>query len=391
MKFLKRCWAEIDLDQLERNYKALREKLSPGCRFMGVVKADAYGHGEHCIAKVLEELGADWLGVSNIEEALSIRSDGVKLPILVLGATPVEYVRELAEHNITQTVFSRDYAEALYEAASAARVRLDVHIKLDTGMNRIGFHPEHPEDMAMLLELYRCKYINWTGVFTHFASADETSEDGVAYTKNQFNHFIKACDLLESEGVSLGLRHCCNSAGTIHYPEMQLDMVRVGISLYGLLPSSECAEYITPYPVMSLYAAVTMVKKLQKGQQVSYGRIFTAPHDMVIATIAIGYADGYDRNYSNRGWVLLHGKEAPIVGRICMDQCMVDVTDIPEVKAGDIATVAGTDGDAVLTMDDLAALSDTINYEKVCLVGKRVTRLYKRHGQVVEATRYFSE
>ena len=391
MKYLKRCWAEIDLDQLERNYLAIKEKLSPGCKLMGVVKADAYGHGEHCISKTLEELGADWLAVSNIEEALSIRSGGVKLPILVLGATPAEYAKELAEHNITQTVFSRDYAEALYEAASAAKVRLDVHIKLDTGMNRIGFNPEEPEDMSMLLELYRSKYINWTGVFTHFASADETSEDGVAYTKMQFNRFIKACNLLESEGVSLGLRHCCNSAGAIHFPEMQLDMVRVGISLYGLLPSPECAEYITPYPVMSLYAAVTMVKKLKKGQQVSYGRIFTAPHDMVIATIAIGYADGYDRNYSNRGWVLLHGKEAPIVGRVCMDQCMVDVTDIPEVKVGDIATVAGTDGDAVLTMDDLAALSDTINYEKVCLVGKRVTRLYKRHGQVVEATRYYSE
>ena len=390
MKYLKRCWAEIDLDQLERNYHAVKEKLSPGCKFMAVVKADAYGHGEHRISKAVEELGADWLAVSNIEEALSIRSGGVKLPILVLGPTPAEYARELAEHNITQTVFSREYAEALYEAASALRVRLNVQIKLDTGMNRIGFNPGLPEDLAMLVELYRCKYINWTGVFTHFASADETGEDGVSYTRKQFDRFMEVCALLEAEGISLGLRHCCNSAGAIHFPEMQLDMVRVGISLYGLLPSPECAEYITPYPVMSLYAAVTMVKPLHKGQAVSYGRIFTAPKDMMIATIAIGYADGYNRNYSNRGWMLLHGKEAPIVGRICMDQCMVDVTDIPEVQVGDIATVAGTDGDATLTMDDLAALSDTINYEKVCLVGKRVTRLYKRHGQIVEATRYYS-
>lgn len=391
MRYLKRCWAEIDLDQLEKNYRAIREKLNPSCCLMAVVKADAYGHGEHNISKTVEELGADWLAVSNIEEALSIRSSGVKLPILVLGATPVEYVRELAEHRITQTVFSREYAEELCDAASAARVTLDIQVKLDTGMNRIGFCPDDKEDLELLIELYRCSHIHWSGVFTHFASADEASEDGVAYTKAQFDRFMEVCSLLESEGISPGLRHCCNSAGAIHFPHMQLDMVRIGISLYGLLPSPECASYITPYPVMSLHAAVTMVKRLPKGQAISYGRIYTAPRDMVVATIAIGYADGYDRGYSNRGWVLLHGKKAPIVGRVCMDQCMVDVTGIEEVAVGDIATVAGTDGEAVLSMDDLALLSGTVNYEKVCLVGKRVTRLYKRHGEVIEALRYFSE
>ena len=255
-------------------------------------------------------------------------------------------------------------------------------------MNRVGFCPESQADFDALVGLWAKNSLRVTGIFTHFAAADENGGDSPEFTRSQFERFTGLCSRLRGAGLDVGLRHCCNSAGIIRSPEMHLDLVRAGVSLYGLLPSEDCAGDIRPHPVMSLKTVVTMVKTVPAGQPVSYGRTFTAPRAMRVATIAVGYADGYDRGYSNRGRVLVRGQFAPILGRVCMDQCMVDVSGVDGVTAGEVVTLAGVDGEQAITMDDLAALSGTISYEKVCLVGKRVTRVNLRHGRVAEVEGY---
>jgi len=382
MNLMRRCWVGIDLDQMEKNYRALREKTDPHALMMGVVKADAYGHGAVRCASLLAQLGMDWFAVSNIVEALQLRRGGITQPILILGYTPPECAAALAENQITQALYSREYAEALADRAREAEVTVDVHIKADTGMGRIGFKPESPEDFEAILTAARSGVLRVTGIFTHFAVADENGE-GMEYTNEQFRRFTGLCDRLTGAGVEVGLRHCCNSAGILRCPEMHLDMVRAGISLYGLLPSGDCRSDIETYPVMSWHSVVSMVKEIGPGQTVSYGRTFMAHRPMRVATVAVGYADGYHRAYSSRGSVLIRGKAAPILGRVCMDQCIVDVSDIPGAAMGDTVTLVGRDGDAQITFDDLAQLADTVNYELVCLVGKRVDRVYSRGGRDV--------
>ena len=382
MELIRRCWAEVDLDQMEKNYKALRAKTEEKTLMMGVVKADAYGHGAVRCATLLEELGMDWFAVSNIAEAVQLRQGGITRPILILGYTPPECAGILAEQNITQALYSAEYAAALTADAERAGVTVDVHIKIDTGMGRIGFAPESAEDMAAICALKDNPQIHITGIFTHFAAADENG-DGMEYTKDQFRIFYDICQRLQDSGVEVGLRHCCNSAGILRCPEMQLDMVRAGISLYGLLPSNDCREDIVTYPVMNWRSVISMVKKITPGQTVSYGRTFMAHRAMRVATVTVGYADGYSRSYSNRGHVLIHGKSAAILGRVCMDQCIVDVTDIPEAAMGDVVTLVGREGDDCISFDHLAAMSGTINYELACLVGKRVDRIFLRYGQQI--------
>ena len=384
MEIIRRCWAEIDLDALKMNYIALRQKTAPGVQMMGVVKADAYGHGAVRCAALLAELGMDWFAVSNLSEAMQLRRGGITQPILVLGYTPTDCIGRLTEHRITQTVFSREYLQALTQAAQEAGVTAEIHLKVDTGMGRIGFSPEDEADFAAMAALNRNSALRVTGIFTHFAVADENGA-GEAYTQAQFERFTALCGRLEAAGLNIGLRHCCNSAGIIRYPAMHLDMVRAGVSLYGLLPSGDCAGQIEPHPVMRWQTVISMVKEIAAGQSVSYGRTFTAPQPMRVATLSVGYADGYSRGYSGRGSVLIHGQEAPILGRICMDQCVVDVTHIPQAAMGDRVTLAGQDGAGCISFDRLAALSDTINYELVCLVGKRVDRIYLSQGRVVAA------
>ncbi len=384
MEPIRRCWAEIDLDQMEQNYMELRGKLKPGTQMMGVVKADAYGHGAVQSARLLAELGIDWLGVSNISEAMQLRQGGIEQPILILGYTPPECADLLARHHITQALYSSDYACALSEAARQAGKKIDVHIKVDTGMGRIGFSPFVQEDFDLLCRLQHDPCLAVTGIFTHFAAADEKGE-GEDYTSCQFVQFTQFCDRLEKAGLKLGLRHCCNSAGILRCPEMQLDMVRAGISLYGLLPSADCRNDVKTYPVMSWRTVISMVKTIEPGQTVSYGRTFKAEERMKVATLPVGYADGYSRGYSNCGYVLVRGKKAPILGRVCMDQCLVDVSNIPDAAMGEVVTLAGTDGSERITMDQLAELSATINYEIVCLVGKRVDRIFLRKGRQIAA------
>ena len=384
MELIRRCWAEIDLDQMEQNYHALREKLKPETQMMGVVKADAYGHGAIRCARLLADIGINWFGVSNLSEAVQLRQGGITQPMLILGYTPPECASLLAEHHITQTAYSRDYLSALSAAAEQAGVTVDIHVKVDTGMGRIGFSDSDPQDFAVLCGLQQSSSLKVTGIFTHFAVADE-KDSGDRYTGEQFERFTRFCSKLEEAGLKTGLRHCCNSAGILRHPEMQLDLVRAGVSLYGLLPSADCEESIVTYPVMSWRTVVSLVKEIAPGQTVSYGRTFCAEKPMKVATISVGYADGYSRSYSNMGCVLIRGQKAPILGRVCMDQCVVDVTDIPDVTMGDYVTLAGCDGEETISFDSLAKLCSTINYELVCLVGKRVDRIFLKDGKQIAA------
>ena len=391
MKFFNRTWATIDLDALAENFDALRQSLS--CKTMVVLKADAYGHGDAACAQVLGQAGADWVAVSNLQEALAMRRSGVTLPVLVLGYTPPEAAGELAAQRISQAVFSAEYAHALSDAATAAAVQIDCHIKLDTGMSRIGLFAQQGAEAAAVDEIVaicRLPGLDCTGVFTHFASADEQTPDGDAFTHRQFDCFCKALALAEQRGVTFLLRHCCNSAAAIRFPQMQLDMVRLGIALYGLQPSDGIEPASYPLcPVLSLSSVVSMVKSLAPQAVVSYGRTYRVTEGArTIATLPVGYADGLRRNLGGKGRVLVHGCYAPIVGRVCMDQMMIDVTDIPDVHMGDEVVLIGRQGDNSILLDEWAALNNTIHYEETCLIGRRVPRVYRQGGQITQTVDY---
>lgn len=388
MDFLRRTWVEVDLDRIRNNYDRVREKVGNDCKVLCVVKANGYGHGAVQVARVLETAGCDWLAVSNIEEAEQLREAGIELPILILGSTPPERVSTLAEYNITQAVYSKECAEQLSSAAKAAGVTVSVHLKLDTGMRRIGFDATEPNEVALAAEVCQMAGLKVSGVFTHFASADGDGDADGSFVKTQYARFLDAIEAIEKTGVHFSIRHCCNSAATMTYPEFKLDMVREGIVLYGLAPSEQVA--IDGYlPAMSMKARVSMVKRVAAGESISYGRTYTAESDITVATVPVGYADGYIRAFS-KGEVLVQGKRAKIVGRICMDQMMIDVTGM-DVKTGDTVTLFGTDGEATLPVEELSALADTINYETVCLIGRRVPRVYIQNGAEVHVSGLLGE
>lgn len=375
--FLRRTWATVDLDCVAHNYRVVRSAMAPGCRMMAIIKADAYGHGDMYLSRELDTLGADCFGVSNINEALLIRSYGVIKPVLILGHTPAASVATLAAYRITQTVFSAEYARSLSAAAVAAGVRVNIHIKVDTGMARLGFACD-PGGTEEIESACRLPGLIAEGIFTHFSRADELNPEGIAYTREQFARFMAVCESLEKQGVTFALRHCCNSAGLLSYPDMQLDMVRPGIILYGLLPGPDCRGKLPLRPVMALESVVAMVREFPTGTKVSYGSTYTTDKARRLAVIPIGYADGYHRVLSGHARMLAGGRLAPVVGRVCMDQTIIDVTDAPGVSAGDVVTVMGGDGPSA---EDIAQLAGTIGYEVVCTVGKRVSRLYRRHGR----------
>ena len=387
-EFLKRTWAEIHLDRLQGNFQAIQASLAPGSQAMAVVKADGYGHGAAAAAKALREAGAAWFGVSNLEEAVQLRRAGIDGDILILSFTPPEEAGRLAEFAVTQTVLSRPYAEELDAAAQAAGVRVRVHLKVDTGMSRVGFLYHREGDEAVLDDMAaacRLPHLTAEGIFTHFASADEEEDGG--FTRRQFALFMDAVRRLEERGVSFALRHCCNSAATLRYPEMHLDMVRPGIILYGLSPAPWMEGMLPLDPVMELKTSVSMIKDLPADTPVSYGRIYTTGEARRVATVPIGYADGYPRVLSNRADMLLAGRRVRVVGRVCMDQCMLDVTGL-DVRESMVATVFGRDGEAFLPVEELADHMGTINYEVVCQISKRVPRLFVRDGQVVGQLNY---
>lgn len=382
--FLKRTWAEIDLDNIVHNYKVIRGLLKPDVKMMCIVKADAYGHGVEYVANQHQMLGADWFGVSNIEEARQLRQNGIVKPILILGYTPVERAAELYSSTITQSVFSLDYARELSKQAVANSITINVHLKIDTGMGRIGliYHDRERDRNAIeeAKEICSLPGLCCDGIFAHFAVADE-GEDGEAFTRQQFDNFNYLISELEKSGIKFKLRHCCNSAATIVYPEMHLDMVRPGIVLYGLAPSPLLEGAADLRPAMQLKTVISLLKNIESDTTVSYGRIFKTKRPTTVATVPIGYADGYPRAVSGKAEMLVNGVPAPVIGRICMDQCMLDVTAIDNVSEGMTVTVFGEDNGAFLPVDRVSELAGTINYETVCLIGKRVPRIFYRNGK----------
>ena len=366
-----RTWAEIDLGRLKHNYTALREQLAPGCRFVGVVKANAYGHGAVPVAQKLEEWGADYLAVACLEEAAELRQAGVRAPILILGVTLPRYAGELLAWDAAQAVGDLETGRALSAAAVAAGRTLTIHVKADTGMSRLGFlcdeaHLDHAaEEIAALCAL---PGLRAEGIFTHFSDADGCE----AYTMRQFTRFLDLLDKLSARGVTFEIRHCAASAAMLNYPCTHLDMVRPGIALYGHYPAPGM-EYTCPLlPVMTLKTRVAAVRDLPAGTCVSYGRTATLARDSRLAVLPVGYGDGYFRLFSNGQPVAIRGKKAPVVGRVCMDLTMVDVTDIPGVVPGDEAVLYG---DAA-PVEDGADRAGTIQYELLCDVSPRVPRVY---------------
>lgn len=384
-EILRRTWAEIDLDAVAHNFRTVRESTSPKAKVCCVVKADAYGHGAVRMAREYEALGADWFAVSNLEEALQLRFSGVKRPVLVLGFTPAEEAASLADHQISQCVYSLEYARELSRYAEKAGKTVKIHVKIDTGMSRLGFYfQDISRDEAAVEEVKTActlPSLYPEGIFTHFAVSDE-GRAGDAFTMRQFGCFKEMIEALLRAGVSFEVRHCANSAAVFDYPLSHLDMVRAGIVIYGLYPSGDLRNVPELKPALSLRSVVSHVKILKVGAAVSYGREFTAEREMRVATVPVGYADGYPRRLSPGGaQVLIQGKRCPILGRICMDQLMADVTGLEKVEIGDTVTLIGRDGEEEITADELAKRESTINYEVVCGLSKRVPRVYLKGGK----------
>ena len=387
MDFVRRTWAEISLDAIAHNFNEIKQKISGRAKICCVIKADGYGHGAVELARVYEALGADFFAVSNIDEGIEIRSAGVRLPILILGYTPVCDAQRLARYNISQAVFSQEYAAALSAQCAEYGCVCNIHIKCDTGMSRIGFMcQQFPRDNDSIEEICSaCALPNLRaeGLFTHFCVSDE-SDGGRAFTERQYQNFRYVADALRQRGLTIPLCHCSNSGAIEDYEQTYCDMVRAGIILYGLSPSPKLAGKLDLQPAMTLKTTVAYVKALRAGSDISYGRTFTAPKDMKIATVPIGYADGYVRQNAGEGYMLVNGRRAKIVGRICMDQTMLDVTDIDGVAVGDEVIVFGNGKYGEPTADSIAKNTDTINYEVVCLVGKRVPRVYYQNGKITD-------
>lgn len=379
----KRTWAEIDLDAAADNLAAIRRRIGEKPMLCCVIKADAYGHGAVRLAKEYEELGADWLALSNIEEAMQLRRAGITLPMLVLGYTPPEAAALLAENNISQCAYSSEYCTALSEYAVKSGVSVKIHIKVDTGMSRLGFYFQNiNRDTAVVEEIEnacRLPGLIPEGIFTHFAEADGGAA-GMMYTMRQFGCFKELIETLSRRGIDFPIRHCANSGATLDYSMSHMDMVRAGIILYGMSPSDDVMHPEKLKPVLSLRAVISHIKEIESGSDISYGRTYTADKKLRVATIPIGYADGYSRQLSGKADILVHGVRCPILGRICMDQCMIDVTAVPEAKVGDTVTLIGEDGGDAIRAEELALLMDTIPYEVVCGLSKRVTRVYLKNG-----------
>ena len=367
-----RTWTEIDLSNLEHNYRALRAMLPQGCRFLGVVKADAYGHGAVQVARRLETLGAEYLAVACLDEALELRQARITTPILILGYTPTELAEALLDNGITQTVYDVEMARALSDAAAAAGKTLKIHVKADTGMSRLGWlcgGEDQSAAVEAIAQVCALPGLEAEGIYTHFANADGDED----YTMLQFTRFLDLLEALKERGITFAIRHCAASAAALKFPCTHLDMVRPGIALYGHYPDPSCEGLDGPglRPVMTLKTRVASVKAVPAGTPVSYGCTHVLDRETKLAALTIGYADGLPRLCSDKLEVLIGGQRAPIVGRICMDMCMADVTGL-DVAPGDEVEVFGEH----LPIEDVAALAGTIQYELLCAVSPRVHRAY---------------
>lgn len=383
-----RVWAEVDLDAIWENMVHMKENIAENTKILAVIKTDGYGHGGVPIAKMLEQL--DFMfgyAAATYEEAHVLREAGVKKPILILGYTFPYCYEELIREEIRPAVYRRDTVEELAAAAAKVGKKAKVHIKVDTGMGRIGITPDE-EGLEFVRFLIEHPELEVEGIFTHFAKSDEEDKTSANHQLTLFQNFI---DRIQTElGLTIPVKHCSNSAAILEMPQANMDMVRAGITTYGLYPSEEVSKDIVPLrAAMSLYSHIVYCKTIHAGQSVSYGGLFTAQKDTRVATIPVGYGDGYPRSLSGKGYVLIRGKKAPILGRVCMDQFMVDVSEIPGVMEGDKVTLLGVDGTERITAEELGELSGRFNYEFVCDLGKRIPRVYIQHGEITEVRDYF--
>lgn len=377
-------WAEVDLDAIKYNMREI-SKLAKGKEIIAVVKADAYGHGAIDIAPIVLECGAKKLAVAVITEALELRRNNINAPIVILGCTPITLAKDLLYQDIEQTVISYEYAEALNEVAKEGKTKLPIHIAIDTGMGRIGFLP-NGESLDEIQKISRLENLKITGIFSHFATADEEDKEYTELQEFKFKDFI---DKLEDRGIDLGQKHIFNSAAIMDLDDSHFDAIRPGIILYGYYPSNDVKKNnLKLKPALTLKSNVVHVKTLPKGEYISYGRKFVTERESVIATLPIGYADGYTRLLSHKAKVIINGQLAPIVGNICMDQCMVDITEVPNVKVGNEVILIGEEGNSKFNADDIAELIGTINYEVICMIGKRIPRVYKLNGEIINTRNY---
>ena len=372
-----RVYADIDLAAVKYNMESMHRNLKAGTQMVAVIKTNAYGHGDSEIAKALEDLPYLWgYAVATVDEAVNLIEEGRKKPFLVLGISFEEQYEDIIKYGIRPAICEYETAKKLSELAVREHKICQIHIKVDTGMSRIGFQVSG-EAADIIAQISNLPNINIEGIFTHFAKADEYDKSA---THRQIELFQQMIQMLEAREVSIPIHHCSNSAGIVEIPEANMDMVRAGITLYGLWPSNEVdKERISLKPVMSIKSRIAFVKELEKGRQISYGGTYETTSKRMIATIPVGYGDGYSRGLSNKGYVLIHGKKAPICGRVCMDQFMVDITEIPEAKVEDPVTLLGKDGDSCITMEELGALSGRFNYEFACLITPRVPRIYEQN------------
>lgn len=387
MQYYIRVCAEINLDAVAYNFHNMKENLHPDTRIIAVVKTDGYGHGAIPIARMSEEYPYIWgFAVATVEEAVLLRTSGIVKPILILGFVFPDAYEEVVRYELRVAVFQLSIARLLAAEAVHQGKKVFVHIKVDTGMSRIGF-ADTIESADMVKEIAALPQVEIEGVFTHFARADERDK---TKAREQLSRFLQFTKLLEERGVKAELLHCSNSAGIVDLKEANLDLVRAGISIYGMYPSEDVNKLAVPLaPVMALKSHVVYVKEISKGTAVSYGGTYVAERTRRIATIPVGYGDGYPRSLSNKGWVLIRGQRAPIVGRVCMDQFMVDVTEISGVKEGDMVTLIGADGGDEITMEGLGEVSGRFHYELACDIGKRVPRRFWKDGKIVGTQDYF--
>lgn len=384
-----RVFAKIDLDAVRNNLEEIHSAIQPETKVIAVIKTDGYGHGAVPIARDVEELPYLWgFAVATSQEGIVLRRHGIRKPILILGRSFAEEYEQIIEWDLQPAVCSYEAAEQLSRIAKSKNKALQLHIKIDTGMSRIGYQVTE-QSADEIRRMYQLEHIAIEGIFTHFAKADETDK---SHTVKQMELFQKMISLLEERGIDIPLKHCSNSAGIMDLPQMNLDAVRAGIILYGLMPSDEVnKESLKLKPVLELKSRISYIKTLEPGRTISYGGTYEVTHRQRIATIPVGYGDGYPRSLSNKGYVLIHGQRAAICGRVCMDQFMVDVTDIPEAEEGDTVTLIGIDGDEELTMENLGDLSGRFNYEFACDLGKRIPRLFYKNQKIVYHRDNFEE
>lgn len=379
MKKFERVKAVVSLDAIAHNFAEMKKNIAKGTKIVAVIKADGYGHGAEAIARLIEDYDYIWgFAVATPEEALQLRTFGVKKPILILGIVFEEYFTQMIAKEIRLTVCTYEMAQKLSEEAQRQGRDVHIHIGLDTGMSRIGF-ADRQESVEEIKKISQLPNLKIEGMFTHFARADETDRSPAI---DQLNRYLNFAKLLEDAGIQIPMKHCSNSAGIIRVPEANLNAVRAGITIYGIYPSNEVERDIVKLiPAMELKSHISYIKTVEPGAAFSYGGTFTAKKEMKVATIPVGYADGYPRSLSNKGWVLIHGKKAPILGRVCMDQFMVDITKIPDAKAGDEVTLIGKDGKEFISIEKFGDLSGRFFYEFACDISKRVPRVYIKDGK----------